>query len=144
MIPIINRPGTASNNWNGTSAIFKIGVIISISFATMLAVIEEREMDVSARIEKCRIIISCANIMPAIGALNTDDIAAATPAPIMISCGMLSINFLLLIYAAQVAPKWTNGPYNPTEAPPLIEKKETIVDVKPNLISSVPPFWCAA
>ena len=82
--------------------------------------------------------------MPAIGALKTDDIAAATPAPIIISCGILGINFLLLRNVAQVAPKCTNGPYIPTEAPPLIEKKQAIVERKPAFISSVPPFWCAA
>ena len=78
--------------------------------------------------------------MPAKGALKTDEIAAATPAPIIMSCGIFGKNFLLLINAAQVAPKCTNGPYRPTEAPPLIEKKQAIVDRKPALISSVSPF----
>ena len=48
--------------------------------------------------------------MPANGALNPAEMAAATPPPRMTLVVILSFK-VALINAPSVAPKWTNGPY---------------------------------
>ena len=78
---------------------------------------------------------SCANIIPPIGELKPADIAAATPHPINISFDK-SPPILLFIKFPIVPPKWTNGPYWPTDAPPLADTKAEKVDKKPVLVSS--------
>ena len=98
----------------------------------------------TALIEKCLKTVSWANIIPARGAPNPAEIAAATPLPIIISCGILGINVWRLMKEDTVAPKWTKGPYIPTEAPPLMEMKEANVDPKPPFRSKMPALWWAA
>ena len=82
----------------------------SISWAAKLAEIEASEIAVNARIEKCLNTTSWENTMPAIGELKPAEIAAATPAPIMTSCGIWGMKVRRLRNAPKVPPKWTNGP----------------------------------
>ena len=93
-----------------TSSNLKFGVTKFISCARKLAVTEARDIADNALIEKCLKTTSCAKIIPAIGEENPAEIAAATPAPIIISWGISGMNVLLLKKAPNVPPKWTNGP----------------------------------
>ena len=120
------------------------GLTIPISVAEKLAAIDEMARAATAFIEKCLKTVSWANIIPAKGAPNPADIAAATPLPIIISWGIFGINFCRLINEDTVAPKCTRGPYIPTEAPPLIDINEANVDPKPPFKSKIPALWCAA
>ena len=86
------------------------GLTIPISDAEKLAAIDEIARAATAFIEKCLNTVSCAKIIPAKGAPNPEEIAAATPLPIIISWGILGINFWRLINEETVAPKWTRGP----------------------------------
>ena len=54
------------------------------------------EIAAKAFIEKCLKTTSWAKIIPAIGDPNPAEIAAATPLPIIISCGIFGIKGLLL------------------------------------------------
>ena len=93
--------------------------------------------------EKCRRIASCAKTIPAIGALKPAAMAPATPQPMNIS--VLSTPPVVCRKKLPiVAPKWTSGPYWPTDAPPLAEMKAASVDPKPDLISSSLSLRCAA
>ena len=49
-----------------------------------------------------------------------------------------------LAQCAIVAPKWTNGPYCPTDAPPPAEIRAARVEPKPALMSSSLSVRCAA
>ena len=96
-----------------------------------------------ARMEKCRRTASCAKTIPAIGALKPAAIAPATPQPMNIS--VLSTPPVVCRKKLPiVAPKWTSGPYWPTDAPPLAEMKAASVDPKPDLTSSSLSLRCAA
>ena len=77
-------------------------------------------------------------MIPASGAPNPAEIAAATPLPIIMSCGILGMKLCLLINEDTVAPKCTKGPYMPTDAPPLIEINEARVDPKPPFRFKIP------
>ena len=88
-----------------------------------------------ARIEKCRNMASCANTTPAIGALKPAAIAPATPHPMntsVVSMPPVSARNAL----PMVAPKWTSGPYWPTDAPPPAEISAANVEPNPERISS--------
>ena len=56
------------------------------------------------------------------GGIKPAEIAAATPQPMKMSFDK-SPGILLLIKFPIVPPRWTNGPYCPTDAPPLAEIK---------------------
>ena len=71
--------------------------------------------------KKCLNIASCANIIPPIGELKPAEIAAATPHPKMSFDNSLG-TFLFMRFPI-VPPRCTNGPYCPTDAPPLAEMK---------------------
>ena len=73
-------------------------------------VINEIAKAATAFIEKCLKTVSWANIIPAIGAPKPAEIAAATPLPMIISCGILGIKDCFLINEDTVAPKCTKGP----------------------------------
>ena len=92
--------------------------------------------------EKCLKIASCANIIPAIGALKPAEIAAATPQPIKISFDNSPLIFLLIKFPI-VPPRCTKGPYWPTDAPPPADIKAENVDRKPVLISNSVVGLCA-
>ena len=77
---------------------------------TAAAVIEATDIGATALIENLRNRASCANTIPAIGALNPDEMAAATPQAISTSDRMnLPENFVSNVEI--VAPKCTKGPY---------------------------------
>ena len=62
--------------------------------------------------------------------------------PYFLAILILLVNFSK--YEAKVAPKWTNGPYWPTEAPPLAEINAVKVEPIPFLISIEFLDWCEA
>ena len=109
-MPIIISPGIEFTNWNEISTNLKFGSTIFSDCDKKLAETDASEIAVNARIEKCLKITSWAKIIPAIGELKPAEIAAATPAPIIISWGMLGIKVLLLKNAPKVPPKCTRGP----------------------------------
>jgi len=117
------------------------GLTIPISFAKKFAAIDEIAKAATAFIEKCLKTVSWANIIPAIGAPKPAEIAAATPLPIIISCGILGIKDCFLINEDTVAPKCTKGPYIPTDAPPLIDMNDANVEPNPPFKSRVPALW---
>ena len=80
---------------------------------------------------------------PAKGALNPAEIAAATPHPIKISGFILNLKYFLMNRPI-VEPKWTRGPYCPTDPPPLITINAARVDPKPFLVSDAAFSLCAA
>ena len=103
--PIISSPGKAENISNETGSKTNTGSTILILSAEKFEIIDEREIAVNALIEKCLITTSCAKTIPAIGDPNPAEIAAATPAPMIMSCGMFGIKGRLLKNAAKVPPK---------------------------------------
>ena len=80
--------------------------------------------------------------MPPIGELKPAEIAAATPHPIKMSFDNSLGTFLFMRFPI-VPPRCTNGPYCPTDAPPLAEMKAENVDKKPVLASSSLVGLCA-
>ena len=92
--------------------------------------------------EKWRSIASWAKIIPPIGELNPADIAAATPHPIKISFESKPGSTLFKILPI-VPPRWTKGPYCPTDAPPLADTNAAKVDKKPVFGSSCSEGLCA-
>ena len=89
----------------------------------------------NALIEKCLRIASCAKIMPANGAPNPAEIAPATPQPRKTSIESNSrVNFFKVVPI--VAPKWTNGPYKPIDAPPDALISAVKLDRYPTLMSN--------
>ena len=108
--PIIPRLIIISPISKGIAVSRSGGLTIPISVAEKLAAIDEIASAATAFIEKCLKTVSWAKIIPAKGAPNPAEIAAATPLPIIISCGILGINCWRLINDETVAPKWTRGP----------------------------------
>ena len=92
-------------------------------------------MEPALSTKKWRNMASWAKIIPANGALKPADIAAATPPPRIISVLIRSLR-IALIHEPKVAPKCTNGPYCPTDAPPAAERNAARVLATPVLISS--------
>ena len=91
--------------------------------------------------EKCLNIASWANIIPPIGELKPAEMAAATPQPMKISFDKRA-GTCLFIKLPIVPPKCTNGPYWPTEAPPLAEINAENVERNPVFTSnSVDGLW---
>ena len=123
--------------------IFKPKVSLKIPEPIVEAVIEEIAIAPPALREKCLRTASWAKTSPAIGALKPADIAAATPHPIKMPGGNLfEVKFSKKV--ATVAPKWTSGPYWPTEAPPLAEINAVSVEPNPLLISiELLDLWAA-
>ena len=75
------------------------------------------------------------------GELKPAEIAAATPQPMKMSFDKSPGIFLLRKFPI-VPPKWTNGPYCPTDAPPLAEIKAENVERNPVFVSnSVVGLW---
>ena len=104
------------------------------------AQIEETDIGATAETEKRLSSASCAKIIPAMGALNPEEIAAATPQAIKTSClTKLRENFVIIVEI--VAPKWTRGPYWPTEAPALAEINAASVEPRPTF-TSTPTLDC--
>ena len=66
-------------------------------------------------------------MIPASGAPKPAEIAPATPHPRNTSVDSKSL-VSALSEVPIVAPRWTNGPYCPTEAPPLALISATKVD----------------
>ena len=96
----------------------KVEDLLKIFSVIALAVKLAMAIGASARIEKWRKTASCAKIMPARGAPNPAEMAPATPQPIKTSVDNRSL-VIAFKEVPIVAPKWTSGPYNPTEEPPL-------------------------
>ncbi len=135
--------GVISVRLGAFEIIFNPRVSLNTPVPTVDAVIEDIAIAPPALNEKCLSIASWAKTNPAIGALNPAEIAAATPHPIKIPGGsLLEVKFSKKV--ATVAPKWTSGPYWPTEAPPLADINAAKVDPKPFLTSKELFVWCAA
>ena len=84
------------------------------------ATMAETEIGATAPIENRLSSASWAKIMPAMGALNPAEIAAATPQAMSTSFEMF-VFVSLEMRVERVAPKCTKGPYWPTDAPPPAE-----------------------
>ncbi len=103
----------------------------------------EMAIGAMARNEKCLMMASWANTIPAIGAPKPAEIAPATPQPMNTSIEKIPPvtrrNRLPI-----TPPKCTSGPYWPTEAPPLAEINAAKVEANPFLWSSWLSGICAA
>ena len=75
---------------------------------------------------------SQAKITPAMGAPNPADIAAAAPQATYTS-GFSFVGSTVRMSAPTEEPKWSTGPYCPTDAPPLAEINAAVVDKNPSL-----------
>ena len=83
--PTKKRLGKAESRSNATLSNTSTGSTKLIFFAEKLAIIDAIEIPAKAFIEKCLITTSWAKIIPAIGDPKPAEIAAATPAPIIMS-----------------------------------------------------------
>ena len=92
---------------------------------------EETIIGARALTEKWRSIASQAKTTPAIGATNPADIAAAAPQATYTS-GFNFVGSTDLTSAPTEEPKWSTGPYWPTDAPPLAEINAAVVDKNPS------------
>ena len=110
MMPITINPGIEFINSKLFSSNLSGYVTMPNSTAKKLAETDDKAIAATPFFEKCLIITSWAKSIPAKGAPKAAEIAAATPLPIIMSWGILGINFCLLMKAAKVPPKCTNGP----------------------------------
>ncbi len=143
-----NGPTTSDTKIIGSKLMFEYvcGNSGELSHKKLLipyAVPDASAIGANALTDMWRNIASCANKIPANGALNPAEIAAATPPPKTISVEILSLK-RDFIKAPRVAPKCTKGPYCPTDAPPAAEINATIVLDIPVFTSNSLSTRCAA
>ena len=105
IMPITVKPGNELNKSKSLSLNLRGYVTTSSSTAKKFAETEDNAIAATPFLEKCLIITSWAKRIPAKGAPNAAEIAAATPLPIMMSCGILGIKLNLRMKTAKVPPK---------------------------------------
>lgn len=104
------------------------------NFVKKYETIDDTNIGANEERDCCLKITSRANISPANGAPKPEEIAPATPEPTKIWYCPLVLN-KFFISAPNVAPKWTSGPYCPTDPPADIDKIEEKEVKKPDFMS---------